>query len=30
MTPAALKKKNGAGEGSRTLDNHVGNVTLYH
>ena len=23
-------KKNGAGEGSRTLDNHVGNVMLYH
>ena len=25
-----IMKKNGAGEGIRTLDHHVGNVMLYH
>ncbi len=24
------EKRNGAGEGIRTLDHHVGNVMLYH
>ncbi len=25
-----MGRKNGASEGDRTLDNHVGNVMLYH